>query len=78
MRLSDREPQKVTKTVRKTVLRGGGGGGWGVSICQTWVIIYHSCQFCCNLAIFYQFGPNLAIFYHSCQFRPWAVVADNC
>ena len=31
MRLSDREPQKVTKTVRKTVLRGGGGGG-GVSV----------------------------------------------
>ena len=29
MRLSDREPQKVTKTVRKTVLRGGGGGGVG-------------------------------------------------
>ena len=25
MRLSDRAPQKVTKTVRKTVLRGGGG-----------------------------------------------------
>ena len=30
MRLSDRAPQKVTKTVRKTVLRGGGGGGGGV------------------------------------------------
>ena len=33
MRLSDGEPQKVTKTVRKTVLRGGGGGGGdGVSV----------------------------------------------
>ena len=27
MRLSDQAPQKVTKTVLKTVLRGGSGGG---------------------------------------------------
>ena len=27
MRLSDWAPQKVTKTVHKTVLRGGGAGG---------------------------------------------------
>ena len=45
MRLSDRSPQKGTKTVHETVLRGCGGGGggvWCVSICQTWVITYHS------------------------------------
>ena len=40
MRLSDREPQKVTKTVRKTVLRGGGGGGGGVSVSSHFLPIW--------------------------------------
>ena len=37
MRLSDRAAQKVTKTVRKTVLRGG--GGWGVSTINLGVVV---------------------------------------
>ena len=36
MRPSDRAAHKVTKTVHKTVLRGGGGGGGGYKTCRGW------------------------------------------
>ena len=46
MRLSDRELQKVTKTVRKTVLRGGDVGG-------VW------CQYLSNLGYNLSYFPIL-------------------
>ena len=55
MRLSDREPQKLTKTVHKTVL-GGGVVTCGMVICG---------MVTCGVALCVYTFQNLDIFYHS-------------